>query len=266
MFLVACGIKPEAIRFRQHKAKEMAHYANDCWDAEVECSYEWVEVVGHSDRSAFDLEKHQAASKCEMVAARPLKEPVEITNIICTLDKKIVGKEFKKEQTLVVNFFEDADEEIKKGLMAKFEESKSFTIEAGGKEFTLTDKHISFKTETKTVREEKYTPWVIEPAFGIGRIVYCIFEHAFKERPAELQKEGSSQRHYFDFSPLVAPLKCVVLPLINHAGLNAKTAELKKSLVRAGVSSKVDDTGVSVGKRYARTDECGIPFAITVDF
>ena len=36
--------------------------------------------------------------------------------------------------------------------------------------------------------------------------------------------------------------------------------------MRAGVSNKVDDSGVSVGKRYARTDECGIPFAITVDF
>ena len=37
-------------------------------------------------------------------------------------------------------------------------------------------------------------------------------------------------------------------------------------LIRAGISNKVDDSGVTVGKRYARTDECGIPFAITVDF
>ena len=37
-------------------------------------------------------------------------------------------------------------------------------------------------------------------------------------------------------------------------------------LIKAGISNKVDDTGVTVGKRYARTDECGIPFAITVDF
>ena len=36
-------------------------------------------------------------------------------------------------------------------------------------------------------------------------------------------------------------------------------------LIKAGISNKVDDTGVTVGKRYARTDECGIPFAITVD-
>lgn len=37
-------------------------------------------------------------------------------------------------------------------------------------------------------------------------------------------------------------------------------------MIAAGVTSKVDDSGQSVGKRYARTDECGIPFAITVDF
>ena len=41
---------------------------------------------------------------------------------------------------------------------------------------------------------------------------------------------------------------------------------LEKTLIRHGVSSKVDDSGQSVGKRYARTDECGIPFALTVDF
>ena len=41
---------------------------------------------------------------------------------------------------------------------------------------------------------------------------------------------------------------------------------LEKTLIKNGVTSKVDDSGVTVGKRYARTDECGIPFAITVDF
>ena len=41
---------------------------------------------------------------------------------------------------------------------------------------------------------------------------------------------------------------------------------LEKILTRAGVSSKVDDSTQTVGKRYARTDECGIPYALTVDF
>lgn len=52
---VGIGIAPERLRFRQHLPNEMAHYAEDCWDAEVECSYGWVECVGLADRSAYDL-------------------------------------------------------------------------------------------------------------------------------------------------------------------------------------------------------------------
>ena len=37
-------------------------------------------------------------------------------------------------------------------------------------------------------------------------------------------------------------------------------------MTKAGISSKIDDSGQTIGKRYARTDECGIPFAITIDF
>ena len=55
LFLKAIGISPQRLRFRQHLQHEMAHYAEDCWDAEVECSYGWVECVGLADRSAYDL-------------------------------------------------------------------------------------------------------------------------------------------------------------------------------------------------------------------
>ena len=48
----------------------------------------------------------------------------------------------------------------------------------------------------------------------------------------------------------------------NHHGLFVR---VEKALVRAGISSKVDDSQQTVGRRYARTDECGIPFAVTVD-
>ena len=47
--------RPQRVRFRQHLQHEMAHYAEDCWDAEVDCTYGWVECVGLADRSAFDL-------------------------------------------------------------------------------------------------------------------------------------------------------------------------------------------------------------------
>jgi glycyl-tRNA synthetase len=45
LFLLKVGIKEEKLRFRQHKATEMAHYAKDCWDAEIHTSYGWVECV-----------------------------------------------------------------------------------------------------------------------------------------------------------------------------------------------------------------------------
>ena len=65
-FLVKCGINPAAIRYRQHRSNEMAHYAADCWDAEVETSYGWIEVAGHADRSCFDLTRHAEKTKVEL--------------------------------------------------------------------------------------------------------------------------------------------------------------------------------------------------------
>ena len=74
-FLTSVGIHADGIRFRQHRDDEMAHYAKDCWDAEVETSYGWIEIAGHADRSCFDLTRHSQRTKTELVAARQLKEP-----------------------------------------------------------------------------------------------------------------------------------------------------------------------------------------------
>jgi glycyl-tRNA synthetase len=70
LFLTEAGINPNNLRFRQHLSNEMAHYAKDCWDAEIETSHGWVECVGkyrllkgHADRAAFDLCAHTKESK-----------------------------------------------------------------------------------------------------------------------------------------------------------------------------------------------------------
>lgn len=70
--------------------------------------------------------------------------------------------------------------------------------------------------------EEKYTPSVIEPSFGIGRIIYCIFEHCFKVRAED------QARTYFDFPPLIAPLKCSLLPLMSNTEFNKVVQDLSK--------------------------------------
>ena len=79
----------------------MAHYAKDCWDAEVETSYGWIEVAGHADRSCFDIERHAEKTKTELVAARTLKEPRKENKIYVTLEKKLLAPMFKKEMPKV---------------------------------------------------------------------------------------------------------------------------------------------------------------------
>lgn len=55
MFMMKVGIDGSKLRFRQHLKTEMAHYAKECWDAEILLSYGWTECVGHADRACFDL-------------------------------------------------------------------------------------------------------------------------------------------------------------------------------------------------------------------
>ena len=62
LFLLRIGIRSDKLRFRQHLPNEMAHYASDCWDAEIESSYGWIECVGCADRSCFDLTMHSNAT------------------------------------------------------------------------------------------------------------------------------------------------------------------------------------------------------------
>ncbi len=66
LLLWEMGAKPTGLRFRQHLANEMAHYAVDCWDAELLTSYGWIECVGHANRSCYDLSVHAAASNTHM--------------------------------------------------------------------------------------------------------------------------------------------------------------------------------------------------------
>lgn len=75
------GIDPARVRFRQHLAHEMAHYACDCWDGEIETTYGWVECCGLADRSAYDLTKHSEASKVDLSAFEAFDEPITVEEL-----------------------------------------------------------------------------------------------------------------------------------------------------------------------------------------
>ncbi|GIZ03289.1 glycine--tRNA ligase [Caerostris extrusa] len=86
-FLVTVGVTPEKLRFRQHMSNEMAHYATDCWDAEIKTSYGWVECVGCADRSCYDLTQHTKATGVKLNAEAQLKEAISFD---CVHDKYLI--------------------------------------------------------------------------------------------------------------------------------------------------------------------------------
>lgn len=225
LFLLSVGISKDGIRFRQHRSDEMAHYAKDCWDAEVETSYGWIEIAGHADRSCFDLSRHAQRTKTELVAARLLPEPKQVKFVKLNPNKKEIGKIFKQDSKPINDTMDSWTEDEKLKAMQEFESSGECTLKlASGKEIKLNKDFIGFELCEKTQHEEKYIPSVIEPSFGIGRIVYCIFEHCFKVRAHE------ASRTYFTFPPLIAPVKCSLLPLIPNKELNSIVQDISKSI------------------------------------
>ncbi|NXD07978.1 GARS ligase, partial [Nothocercus nigrocapillus] len=280
LFLTKVGVSPDKLRFRQHMENEMAHYACDCWDAESKTSYGWIEIVGCADRSCYDLSCHARATKVPLIAEKPLKEPISFQNkpdssVIRTsltasyktvnvvqfeANKGAIGKAYKKDAKVVMEYLSMCDECYIAEMEQLLNEKGEFTVETEGKTFKLTKDMVTVKRFQKTLHVEEIIPNVIEPSFGIGRIMYTVFEHTFRIR------EGDEQRTFFSFPAVVAPFKCSVLPLSQNQEFMPFVKELSEALTRNGISHKVDDSSGSIGRRYARTDEVGVAFGITIDF
>ncbi|XP_072991028.1 glycine--tRNA ligase, mitochondrial 1-like [Typha latifolia] len=264
LFLTHLGIDKDRLHFRQHLPNEMAHYAADCWDAEIECSYGWIECVGIADRSAYDLRAHSDKSGVPLVAHEKFAEPREVEKLVIVPSKKELGLSFKASQKMVVEALEAMSEkealEMKATLESKGE--VDFHVCTLGKDVVIKKNMVSINIERKKEHQRVFTPSVIEPSFGIGRIIYCLFEHSFYTRPSKAEDE---QLNVFRFPPLVAPIKCTVFPLIKNQEFDNVAKIIDRSLTAAGISHIIDITGTSIGKRYARTDEIGVPLAITVD-
>ncbi|XP_067928852.1 glycine--tRNA ligase-like isoform X2 [Watersipora subatra] len=260
LFLKHIGINMDKVRFRQHMSNEMAHYASDCWDAECKTSYGWVECVGHADRSAFDLTHHTNATNVKLVAEKKLASPKKVKVMECLPNKAKIGKAFKQDSKVIITHLAQIGEEEASALKEQLATGSSVTLSIDNKRVTLSAEMLTVKEYEKTVHVEEIIPSVIEPAFGIGRIMYSLFEHSFRER------EGDEQRTYLSLPPSVAPYKCSVLPLSGNTEFAPFTRTISSSLRQLGVSHKVDESSGSIGRRYARTDQIAIPLGVTIDF
>lgn len=259
LFMIKIGMDPTKMRFRQHMSNEMAHYATDCWDCECFNSTGWLECIGCADRSCYDLSQHANATNTKLCANRPLKTPRPVEVIECVPQKSVIGKELKGDAKVVLDRLARAsDAELtswEKELV-----SGMVKLSIGDKSFDLSKEMISIRRTPKMVHVDEVVPNVIEPSFGIDRIMYSLLEHNFKIR------EDNQLRTYFTIPAVVAPTKCSVLPLSNNEEFYPFVREILADLKSVGVRPKLDSSAESIGRRYARTDEIGIPYGITVDF
>lgn len=146
------GIDPSRLRFRQHMANEMAHYAADCWDAEIQNSYGWIECVGCADRSAYDLTVHSVRTGSKLVVRETLDQPRIYDKVVADLNKKIMGPKFKKAAKIVEDTIMALDEERLNCIATELQQKGSSDLQAAdGQTYTLTPDLI--KIETKTIKE-----------------------------------------------------------------------------------------------------------------
>lgn len=107
---------------------------------------------------------------------------------------------------------------------------------------------------------EKFIPHVVEPTFGLSRLVGIILFDAYREEEVKGQK-----RTYLKITPKIAPVKAAVFPLLaNKPQLVDKAKEIYGNL-KKNYNVEFDDRG-NIGKRYFAQDEIGTPWCITVDF
>ena len=249
-FLLKAGVDPKKFRFRKHKDDELAHYATECWDAELLSNrFGWVECVGIADRSAYDLNSHIKASKTDMYALKKYEKPkvVKVKKIVPNMGA--LGPFFKQKAGEIKTILEEM----------KVPKAGKIAVIIDGEKIQIPQKCYKIVETTEKITGDKFVPHVIEPSFGIDRILYMIIEHNY----IETKKKGEEYK-YLRLNPVVAPIKVGVFPLINDERLVKIAEEIDVTLRSEGISTYYDDGG-TIGRRYARMDEVGTPFCLTVD-
>ncbi len=112
--------------------------------------------------------------------------------------------------------------------------------------------------------DERWTPYVIEPAAGLTRSLMAFLVDAYAEDEALNAKGGVDTRTVLRLDRRLAPIKVAVLPLSRHEDLSPLAQRIADDL-RQHWNVEFDDAG-AIGRRYRRNDEIGTPFALTVDF
>jgi glycyl-tRNA synthetase len=248
--LVEIGVPPEKQRFIEKCPWEKAHYSSQSFDQEVYVDrWGWVEVSGHAYRTDYDLGCHTRASGSDLTVYKEYEKPMEIEQVIVKPVMAKLGPAFRKEASEVAELLSKADPKAVSSSM-----KKNGYFLAG--EYKVLPEHIEIACQKLVIRGKRFIPHVVEPSFGSDRLFYVALEYAYNLK---------EERVVMSFPRSIAPIDLGVYPLMSKDGLVEKATQVRKLLTEEGFTVEFDETG-SIGRRYARADEAGIPLGITIDY
>ena len=248
--LITIGIQPKRLRFRQQLPDERAHYAQDCWDAEIYSDrFGWVETVGIADRTDYDLCAHATHSGEPFTVFIQYDQPRITHQRRIIADMGTLGPKYRGKAKAIAD-----------ALAGAQPGPDGATVTVDGETYDIPRELYEIREEEITVQGEEVRPHVIEPSYGIDRMIYGLLENAY----AQDEIDGET-RTLLRFPACVAPIQVAVFPLMNRDGLDEIAKNVVNMLHSIHIHAEYDDSG-AIGRRYRRQDEIGTPYAITVDY
>lgn len=250
IFAKTLGVPYEKQRFEEKLPAERAHYSAQTFDHEILLDrWGWVEIAGHAYRTDFDLNAHIKQSGMDMSIFKPYPQPIEKKTTVVVPKGSTLGPILREKTQIVVAALSAADpEEIKNA----FEKSGYAEIEG----VKILPSHVTFEERDARETGKRIVPHVVEPSYGAERIVYSTLEYAYT------RTEG---RVILRLPKLLAPMQISVFPLMPKDGLDEIALEVADFLTKHDFDVDYDESG-TIGRRYARADEIGVPISVTVDY
>ena len=248
--LTEIGVPPENQRFIEKTQWEKAHYASQSFDQEVYVNrWGWIEVSGHAHRTEYDLRSHMKASGADLRVYKEYPTPIEEDQLTVKPLMAKMGPVFKAEAAKAAALIVKAPAEEVAAQLQK----NGFYMAS---DYKILPEHVEVSRQKCVVRGKRFFPQVVEPSFGCDRLFYVALEYAYGVK---------DDRVVMSFPRVIAPTQLGVYPLVSKDGLAKKAREVHQLLVNEGLATELDETG-SIGRRYARADEAGVPLGVTVDY
>ena len=249
-FLNQLGVPDDKQRFIEKLEWERAHYSVQGYDQEI-CldRWGWTEVSGHNYRTDYDLRQHMDHSGVDMQAFKAHEQPCRTETTVIEPVLARIGPAFKQNASRVATLLARADPaQIETSLKTKG------VYQVNG--FRILPEHVRVVRKEIEETGRRFTPHVVEPSFGIDRLVYAVMESAYERR---------DDRVVLRLPRELAPVQVEVCPLVTKDGLAENAKQLSQALMTGGFAVEYDEGG-SIGRRYARADEAGTPLCVTVDY